>query len=193
MIKAVIFDFFGVLGQRGFASFRKTYFPDEPEKNKQVKKLQDQLGLGLLSYDGFIDSLVELSGKDRETILKYTEKYQPNSLLLDYIRRDLKPKYKLGIISNAGADWVLKILGSSNMKLFDSVILSYKVGFIKPDAEIYKISIKELGVKAEESVFVDDILTYCKGAEAAGMNAIWYKDFPGFKKELEATLAAADN
>lgn len=39
---------------------------------------------------------------------------------------------------------------------FDKVIASCKVGFAKPQREIYEIALKEMGVKAEESIFVDD-------------------------------------
>lgn len=192
MIKAVIFDFFGVLAVRDFASFRKTFFPNDPQKNKQIQDLYDQLGLGLIGYDEFIDGLVNMSGKSRETVLEYTEAYEPNVRLLKYIR-GLEPDFKLGIISNAGADWVLKILGQSNQKLFDSIILSYRVGMLKPEPKIYKMSADELGVKLEECVFIDDIKTFCVGAEAAGMKSIWYKDYEQFKKELEKILAGPDN
>lgn len=188
MIKAIIFDFFGVLAVRGFDSFAKTHYPADTEKISQTKKLQDQLGLGLIGYEDFISGLAKLGGVDRETVLKYTEDYQPNMELLDYIHQKLRPRYKLGIISNAGADWVLKIIGQQNQELFDNIVLSYKAGVIKPTPEIYEMSIKNLGVRAENSVFIDDILTYCQGAEAIGMNTIWYKDFGQMKTELEKIL-----
>lgn len=193
MIKAIIFDFFGVLTVRDSASFRQTYYPNDPGKTNQTKKLQDELGLGQIGYDDFISGLAKIGGVDRDTVLKYTEDYQPNLELLNYIRGKLKPNYKLGIISNAGADWVLQILGEANQKLFDDIILSYKVRVIKPESEIYEMSVRNLGVKPVESVFIDDILTYCQGAETVGMNTIWYQDFEQMKQELENILATGSN
>ncbi|MBX4197248.1 HAD-IA family hydrolase [Candidatus Saccharibacteria bacterium] len=193
MIKAVIFDFFGVLALRDSASFRQTFYADNPEKVAQTKKVQNQLGLGQIGYDDFISALAKIGGVDREEVLKYTEEYQPNLELLNYIRDQLKPNYKLGIISNAGADWVQRILGQDNQRLFDNIILSYMVGFIKPDSEIYEMSANNLGVKEEECVFIDDILTYCQGAEATGMSTIWYQDFGQMKTELEKILAASSD
>lgn len=193
MIKAVIFDFFGVLAVRGSVGFRQTYFADDELKMAQAKKLQDELGLGKIGYDDFVDGLAKLGGVDRDTVLKYTEDYQPNQELLDYIRAELKPAYKLGIISNAGADWVLRILGRSNTKLFNDIILSYQVEVIKPEAEIYRMSARNLGVQASECVFVDDITTYCDGARTVGMKAIWYKDFEQMKSELEKLLRSISN
>jgi putative hydrolase of the HAD superfamily len=193
MIKAVIFDFFGVLALRDSASFRQTYYPNDPEKIEMTKKLQDELGLGLINYVDYITALAKIGGVSTDKVLKYTEEYQPNTDLLNYAREKLKPKYQLGIISNAGSDWVLDILGYYNKKMFDDIILSYRVGSIKPEPEIYEMSLKNLGVKAGESVFIDDILDYCQGAEAVGMNTIWYQNFEQTKAELEKLLAVSNN
>lgn len=193
MIKAVIFDFFGVLADHDSTSFRKAYLAGDPIKDAEAQRLNDELGRGDLGYDDFIDGLANLGGVRREDVLVYTEDYQPNQQLLDFIRDDLRPRYKSGIISNAGQDWVLKILGEDNLKLFDDVILSYKVKMIKPDPGIYELSARNLGVKAEECVFVDDILRYCQGAEHTGMSTVWYQNFGDFKTELEKILAAGSD
>src|SRR5581483_4729130 len=187
MIKAIIFDFFGVVGTRGLAQFRRDHIKGDEAKDKQIRRLKDLLNIGQIGYDDFIDGLARISGIARDTVLSYTEEYQPNSKLLDYIKANLESKYKLGIISNSGADWVEKIIGEDK-KLFDDIVLSYQTGHIKPDAEIYELSAKNLKVKPEECVFIDDILKYCQGAEAVGMNAIWYKNFGQFKTELEKLL-----
>jgi HAD superfamily hydrolase (TIGR01509 family) len=194
MIKAVIFDFFGVLAVRGSESFKQAHFPNDPTKKELAKNIHDKLGLGLIGYDEFITELATLGGVDRGTVLRYTEDYQPNTRLLNYIKNELKPQYKIGIISNAGEDWVLKILGPENYKLFDDIILSYKYSVIKPEPEIYKISAEHLGVREGECVFIDDIQTYCKGAEAVGMRSVWFRGFAQMKTDLQTILSpAADN
>lgn len=193
MIKAVIFDFFGVVSTRGLAQFRQDYVKGDETKNKRIRKLKDLLNVGRIGYDDFIDGLVKISGASRDIVLSYTEEYQPNSDLLDYIRARLKPKYKIGIISNSGADWVEKII-RDDKGLFDDIVLSYQTGHTKPDAKIYELSANNLGVKPRECVFIDDIERYCQGAEEVGMKAVWYRDFTSFKTELEKLLApAADN
>lgn len=156
--------------------------------------LNDELGRGSLGYDDFISELAKLGGVDRETVLQFTENYYPNLQLLDYIRDNLKPKYNIGIISNAGDDWITRILGDKCYELFDDVVLSYKVGLIKPEAEIYEMSAKNLGVDEKECIFIDDILTYCQGAEQVGMSTIWYQNFEQFIQEIEKLLSTgADN
>jgi HAD superfamily hydrolase (TIGR01509 family) len=193
VVKAVIFDFFGVLGLRGSESFRKTHFQDDKQKFAKAQTLNDEYNRGMIGYDDFIDSLAKLGEVGREEVLEFTENYQPNAELLEYIKSELKPNYKIGIISNAGEDWVLKILGNDNLKLFDDIVLSYKAGSIKPEAQIYETSARNLGVIPAECVFIDDILRYCQGAEQVGMSSVWYQDFAGFKTEMTKLLATGPN
>lgn len=194
MIKAITFDFFGVLAMQGVGSFRKNFYPDDEKKLAKHRKLQDLHHAGKIGYDEFIDGLAKLGGTDRDTVLKFTEQYEPNYVLLDYIRKNLKRKYKPGIISNAGSDVVARLLGHKYQDLFDDAVLSYKAGLIKPQPEIYELSAKNLGVSTKDCVFIDDISSYCDGAERTGMTSIWYRDFDQFKTELESLLAAgADN
>jgi epoxide hydrolase-like predicted phosphatase len=193
VIKAIIFDFFSVLAIRDSLPFRKAYFSDDAVKSQQDRSALNQLGRGEIGYNDYIDKLAELGGVSREQVLVYTEDYHANQDLLEYIKTELKPNYKIGIISNAGDDRVLRILGEASKHLFDDIVLSYKTGIIKPDPRIYEMSAKNLGLKPLECVFVDDILSYCQGAESIGMNSIWYRDFPQMKNELEKLLAAGSN
>jgi len=193
MIKAIIFDFFGVLAMQGAGSFRKNFYPDDEKKLAKHRQLQDLHHAGKMGYNEFIDGLAILGGTDRDTVLKFTEQYEPNYELLDYISKNLKKNYKLGIISNAGSDVVARLLGKKYGDIFDDAVLSYKVGLIKPEPEIYELSADHLGVKADECVFIDDISTYCEGAERTGMSSIWYRDFDQFKTELEELLAAGSD
>lgn len=193
MIKAILFDFFGVLTLRGEMSLKQAFIGQNPTKLNQMAQARYKLNMGQIGYDGFIDELASITGTSREAVLEHTEKYQPDNQLLDYIRDELKPKYKVGIISNAGEDWVIKIIGEANEKMFDDIVLSYKCGMVKPQPGIYELSAKNLGVNPSECVFVDDIKTYAQGAENAGMKGIWFQDFEQFKEELERILSSGSN
>ena len=117
----------------------------------------------------------------------------PNKPLLTYIRTKLKSQYKLGIISNAAADWVAEILQKDDVMLFDDIVLSHKIGFAKPESAIYEISLKNLGVRAEEAIFIDDIERYCIAARSLGMKAILYEDLEQATTDLDNLLAVSDN
>ncbi|HXY17849.1 MAG TPA: HAD family phosphatase [Candidatus Nitrosopolaris sp.] len=194
MIKAVIFDFFGVLATEGVTSFNKDFFAGDKEKLKQIDQLVDKLNMATLGYNDFVAKVAQLAGVNEQIVREYMDVNHPNRPLLDYIRTALKPHYKLGIISNAGGNWVEEILGNNDAVMFDDVVLSHKVGFAKPQAEIYEIALDKLGLKAAECVFIDDIERYCDAARGLGMRVIHYQDFEQMKTELEKILATvADN
>jgi putative hydrolase of the HAD superfamily len=53
---------------------------------------------------------------------------------------------------------------------FDTVLLSFEVGAMKPDPAIYQEALARLGgPDAARSVFVDDQVSYCDGAAALGL------------------------
>lgn len=55
---------------------------------------------------------------------------------------------------------------------FDAVILSFEVGFAKPDPGIYRAALDALGgVEPAAAAFVDDQDAYCDGAAELGMRA----------------------
>lgn len=98
-----------------------------------------------------------------------------NEALFAYIRDDLKPHYKIGMISNAGADWLHELFEPWQVELFDDTILSFEVGIVKPDPAIYEMAATRLGVTPEECIFVDDIEQFCTVAADLGMKAIWHQ------------------
>ncbi|MEX2006722.1 MAG: HAD-IA family hydrolase [Candidatus Saccharimonadales bacterium] len=120
------------------------------------------------------------------------EEMNPNQRLLAYIKTALKPKYKLGIISNAVDDFMYQIVEEAMLReIFDGIVVSHQVGVAKPEAAVYQKSLQNLGVRAEEAVFIDDTEVFCQAARAVGMKAIYYQNFEQMKKELENLLNGA--
>jgi epoxide hydrolase-like predicted phosphatase len=113
--------------------------------------------------------------------------------LLDYIRANLKPKYKIGMLSNAGGNWLKELFDEEDIKLFDAVVLSAEIGVSKPDPRAFQIATDRLGVKFEESIFVDDLQHYVEAARALGMKAIHYKNYQQTIDDIERLLAADSN
>lgn len=59
---------------------------------------------------------------------------------------------------------------------FDAVIASCKVGYVKPEKEIYQIALSRLGATAHESIFIDDKQDYLEPAAAMGFTTILAKN-----------------
>ncbi len=55
---------------------------------------------------------------------------------------------------------------------FDAFVESWRVGMRKPDPQIYRLALEQLGAAAEETVFLDDIGHNLKPARALGMETI---------------------
>ncbi len=193
MIKAIIFDFFGVLSTEGFKLFCDTYFPNDPQKRKQAVQLVTRHDAGVLTKDEYAKGLAQLASVDLSIVTKNMSNNAPNAPLLAYITENLKPKYKIGMLSNAGDDYISQILDPTDLVIFDDVVLSYRHGMVKPQKEIFEFAAKRLGVLPAEAVFIDDSASHCAGAAAVGLKAIQYMNFSQMKGELERLLAADSN
>lgn len=188
MIKAVIFDCFGVLTTEGFRVFCSEHFSDDPQKHAEAQAMMDESCLGKMPHGVFAKKLAELAGVSPKTVLEYLNSNMPNRPLFKYIKDSLKPKYKIGLLSNASADWLNQLFDAKDIELFDDRVLSFELGVVKPDPIIYETAAARLGLKTNECVLVDDVDRYREGAQAVGMQAIWYRDFPQMKSELEQLL-----
>lgn len=84
----------------------------------------------------------------------------------------LKGKYKLAIVSDAWPS-LLDVYEENNMtSYFDCIVISSFLGTSKPDIKMYNTALKELNVKPEEALFIDDSLKNCMGALEIGINTV---------------------
>lgn len=89
------------------------------------------------------------------------------------LNRLKKDGYSLALVSNAPAETTetIKSLGLSTY--LESVVISGVVGFSKPNPEIFRIALKELGVTPEEAVHVGDLYEAdIVGARNAGIKGL---------------------
>lgn len=187
MIKAIIFDCFGVLTADSWRVFVDS-LPSATTAQK-ARELNHQYDAGLLTTKEFLDQVHEITGKEPqlvETLLDH--EVVKNDILFDYIR-ELKKTYKIGLLSNIATDWIRdSFLSPQEQELFDDMIFSHTVGITKPNPRIFQLACKGLGVELGEAIMVDDIESYVLAAQAAGMKGVVYRDFMQFKSELEPLL-----
>ena len=190
MIRAVIFDCFGVLTTDGWLPFKRKYFSANPELEEAATYLNKRTDAGLASYDDFVRDIAELAHVPLSEAARAIEHNVTDDELLSYIATDIKPKYKVGLLSNAGANWMDRLFSKEQQSVFDAIALSYETGVVKPDARAYEIITERLGVDSEECLFVDDQERYCTAAKEAGMKAIWYQSLEQFKTDISPLLQA---
>jgi len=191
MIKGIIFDCFGVLASDGWLPFRHTHFGAQPELLEQVKALNRQVDAGILEYDDFIEGVASLANVSISEAHLQIEGNVPDAELFTFISHELKPRFNIGMLSNAADNWLDKMFTPEQVALFDAVTLSYEIGAIKPDPVAYQTIAARLGLQVEDCLFVDDQARYCQGAQSIGMQAICYANFEQFRVEIDPLIATS--
>ena len=69
-------------------------------------------------------------------------------------------------------------------KYFDSKVISSLHNVIKPEKEIYQISLNKLKIKSEEALFFDDRQRNVDGGEKVGIKSFLFTTNEKFKKDL---------
>ncbi|MFZ1361274.1 MAG: HAD family phosphatase [Candidatus Saccharimonadales bacterium] len=170
-IKAVIFDCFGVLTTDGWKQIRTDIIQTD-EARHAARDLDVAVNTGMIGYDEFVAQVAQLAELSVEQTRSQLNSTAANIRLFEYIRDELKPQYKIGLLSNAADNWLGDLFEPWQVRLFDEVVLSYAVGMVKPQPDIYDLMATKLGVLPEECVFIDDIERYITTAVDVGMKGI---------------------
>ncbi len=105
---------------------------------------------------------------------------------MDTLLAKLKRRYPLYLISNTNALHFNHIKEKFRiLRHFKKTFPSHEVGHRKPEPEIYEKVLAKIRLKPEETVFIDDVPKFVKGARAVGMHAIRFRN----KKQLIGDLA----
>ena len=188
MIKAIVFDCFGV------------FYPDlvyeyvlnpssPPEIASVLDQMDDSSSRGEITKAEFVKRTARLLRQSEEEVEKqFFHSNNVNSKLVELVGV-LNADYKVALLSNIGADMMDGFFSSSDLsRIFDVAILSGNVNLAKPDPKIFRLVCEQLEVAPGEAIMVDDVVEYCKGAEAIGMKSIRYQEYTQFLHELRALL-----
>lgn len=183
----IIFDLGGVLlnidyhltslafKEKGFHSFDDFY-----SQQKQTD-LFDLFETGKISIDEFVAEIRRKeSGISRSDVIKAW-----NAMLLDLpkdrleLLRNLKKEFRIFLLSNTNEiheEAFVRILeeaygGNVLEEVFETVHLSHKIGYRKPNRDCFNFVLEENGLKPEQTVFIDDSIQHVIGAKNAGIEA----------------------
>ncbi len=194
MIKAIIFDCFGVVLNDSLQEIRAELSRRDPEAALEVRDIIAANNRGLIDPLESNKKISKILGLDVETFHAQVRAGETRNVrLLSYIL-NLRKHYKTAMLSNVAVSSLERRFPNDELKqYFDEVIASAEIGFIKPDLRAYEIAAERLCLKPNECIFTDDKPTFCDGARAVGMKAIVYTDFVQFAAELEVILADSKN
>jgi len=177
MIKAVLFDFGGVLtesGKKGFVTKIVAELLGVSEKDFDITDLHLDLRRGKSDEDTFFREINRRYNGHvtKESFLERTTLPELSPEVVRLARLIRRQGIRTGILSNVFALNARALRAAGLYEGFDPVILSCDEGFAKPDKEMYQIAINRLGIKAEEVLFIDDQEKCTTVAEDLGMHCI---------------------
>ncbi len=132
----------------------------------------------------------------------YKTQYYP---CIEDVLRQLSARYRVALLSNTMSDQPHHLLEKAGYtKFFDLRICSRDLGIRKPNPEIFRHVLGELGVEPHEAVHVgDSVEADMEGAAAAGITGVWIKtpgqppwtghaigsicELPAYLKKMEAS------
>ncbi|MEZ0397280.1 MAG: HAD family phosphatase [Anaerolineales bacterium] len=184
-IRAVYIDFGGVLVRTEFQAPRQhladrlgmTY--DDLMRLVFESETARQASLGLIDEQSHWEATLRTLGLPTDRRQALTEAFFGGDVAdrrLLAVLRNLRRRYKVGLISNAWSGLRAYITSQGFADAFDEMIISAEVGLVKPDPAIYRLALERLGVRAAEAVFVDDFIENVEAARAVGMYAIHFRD-----------------
>jgi epoxide hydrolase-like predicted phosphatase len=113
-----------------------------------------------------------------------------NTELIEYAA-GLRPRYRTGILSNSFVGAREREQAAYGFEdLVDEIVYSHEAGMSKPDPRIYALACARLGVRAQETVFLDDSDACVAGAREAGLHAVCYQDNTQAIAAIDTLLAA---
>jgi len=157
----------------------ETYFRGTPHAT--------HLALGKITGQRFYRTVSKDLGFDgdyEEFAAIWSEIFMPIKPMLE-LAAGLATRLPRLLLSNTNAIHMRYILDRFPvLQAFDDQILSYEVGLLKPDRAIYELTLRQSGLEAERTLFIDDLRANVEGALAVGMRAIVFVDAAQVRQEL---------
>jgi magnesium transporter len=184
MIEAAVFDIGGVLEVTPATGWQHRWAEElglsGGDFERRLEALWQPGETGATSLADIEQQTAEQFGLDERQLQRLTAEIWTeylgtlNGELARYFSA-LRPRLRTGIISNSlvGArEREQAAYGFEDM--CDVIVYSHEVGLAKPDPRIYQLVCAQLGVTAENTIFVDDKEAFVAGARAVGMHAIQF-------------------
>ena len=113
----------------------------------------------------------------------------PEPILPIPLFESLSKHYRLGLLSNTDPIHVAKLESTYEFfRFFPAAVRTYSctVGASKPNPIIYQAALKACKARAQEAVYIDDILTYVEVARRLGMSGIQFQSPEQLREDLQA-------
>ncbi|MFH1214336.1 MAG: HAD family phosphatase [Candidatus Neomarinimicrobiota bacterium] len=194
MVKVVFFDLGNVLVNvnrpaivAGIAE--KFHIPEALVLQPAVLEIEKQFEKGQLTIEEHLAVVKRLYKFDGEISIADLEQiwqipFELNPEIWQIVQK-LKQQVSLFLLSNTNELHIRAIRQKYDiLDNLDGLILSYKVGALKPEPKIYEYALRKAGVAAGQALFVDDLPENVAGAERVGIRAHRFTGAAGLQEFL---------
>ncbi len=187
MYKAAVFDFGNVLCGLDRMAFARAAAPHSRLSPEELDRaiwggtLEREHETGVIDSRGYFRKVGELTGLSPD--------YGYETFFKDYLKIALpNPDGEAGLLRARELGARCFVLSNTswmhssvifNNEILASIpelhILSYKVGFMKPDPRIWLKLLECTGLPASDCLYIDDVPTYCEAANSLGFGTYTYR------------------
>jgi epoxide hydrolase-like predicted phosphatase len=135
--------------------------------------------------DQLATRLAEVSGRPvqaRGLLQRMFAEFENAPAMTALVLRARRAGLRTGLLSNS---WGNEYPREGWDEMFDAVVISGEVGMRKPEPEIFAHVLDLLGVRADQTVFVDDLKPNVEAAEALGLVGVHHTSYEETAEELE--------
>ncbi len=195
MIRAIISDFGGVIGQDIDSVIEDAYVENGLSRNLAASAWEKHwplLKIGAETVEEYWSAVAATIGdkgiakRIRENATSRMDIHAP---VLDYISSLRRQGYTVVILSNESIEWmgIYRERGKLD-EAFDKVYVSGELRMAKPQKEIFTHVLREEKLAPDEAVFIDDREHNTRAAEVLGIKAVLYTDLASLKRALAEIL-----
>ena len=195
-IKAVLFDFDGVLTTDKTGSLTTTRFLSErtgidlARVQSVFRNFNDDLTLGKTTHTRVWESICEGLGMSLSIeLLKEAFESTPMNARMLELARNLHPRYSVGIVTDNKKDRIDHLKRIHDLpSLFDPIAVSAEIGVAKDSPEMFLGVLSHLNAHPNECVFIDNSQENLIAPGSLGINTIYFDDETQDFEALSAAL-----
>lgn len=197
-VRNVIFDLGGVLLEWSPDRILEACFAD-PAAREAVREGAmlhpdwQELDRGTLLEIDAVERFAERCGRSCEEMVAFFRHVKRSLVPIDGTVRLLEelhgrgvPLYCLSNMTEPCANYLRAAYGFFGC--FRDIVISGEIRMIKPDPAIYRHALRQFGLAAHETVFIDDRADNCESARQVGLHAIQFASAEDCRRRLLGML-----
>lgn len=185
MIKNVVFDLGGVVVEWNPERLLEAY-PGDKElplalfRGGFFERYWTQFDRGVLTQTEVSAEMSRFTGRTYAECWDFME-YIKHFLVdipetVELIRELAGQGYRLFCLSNMSAEYYDYMKEREVFRMFEGHLISAHEKVIKPEEAIYRLLLERYGLKAEETLFIDDLKPNVEAAEHLGIHTVHFSD-----------------